>query len=166
MSNLIGLIDEIVKLIDMENEKNNSRDTDTSSNSARCQNPTCREFARILGASVLQSSRDLCVVTFLRDIDATILDRPTNSPLALAALFSFEDMDGMGRTLNLGETVILQEEINDFITVLRRNGIIVTALHNHWLFDDPRLMYIHFESIDRPLDFARKVREALDTLRR
>lgn len=124
----------------------------------------CSQFARILGAEILSSTEEVCTVTFTRDINARILGRITNSPLALAALFSFEDEDSQGRTLNLGETVILQEEINDFITVLRRNGILVTALHNHWLFDNPRLMYIHFSSIDRPLDFARKVAEALRTL--
>lgn len=88
-----------------------------------------------------------------------------HTPLALAALFSFESPDNQGRTLNLGETVILQEEINRFISILRENGILVTAPHNHWLFDEPRLMYIHFESIDRPLNFARKVAEALEVLR-
>lgn len=125
----------------------------------------CNEFARILGAEILTSSKDLCVVTFLRDIDARILGRPTNSPLALAALFSFESKDSCGKTLNLGETVILQNEINDFISILRKHNILVTALHNHWLFDNPRLMYIHFESIDEPLDFARKVADALRVLR-
>ncbi len=81
------------------------------------------------------------------------------------SFYSTEDPDNEGRTLNLGETVILQEEINRFISILRENGILVTALHNHWLFDEPRLMYIHFESIDRPLNFARKVAEALKVLR-
>jgi hypothetical protein len=47
---------------------------------------------------------------------------------------------------------------------LRVNGIIVTAFHNHWLFDEPRLMFFHFESIDKPLSFARKVSEALEVL--
>ncbi|RXM79475.1 hypothetical protein DP144_01305 [Clostridium tetani] len=126
---------------------------------------TCNEFARILGAEILSTADNVCTVTFMRDIDAEILGRSTNSPLALAALFSFESPDNQGRTLNLGETVILQDEINDFISILRENGILVTALHNHWLFEDPRLMYIHFESIDRPLDFARKVEEALRVLR-
>lgn len=126
----------------------------------------CAEFARILGAEILESTNDLCVVTFLRDIQAEILSRPTHSPLALAALFSFESRDRQGRTLNLGETVILQEEINPFISALRSHGILVTALHNHWLFDCPRLMYIHFESIDFPLDFARKVADALEVLRK
>lgn len=126
----------------------------------------CNEFARILGAEILSTANNVCTVTFMRDIDAEILERPTHSPLALAALFSFEPIRGQRTTLNLGETVILQEEINDFITALRKHGILVTAFHNHWLFDEPRLMYIHFESIDNPLDFARKVADALSVLRR
>ncbi|APU61212.1 DUF1259 domain-containing protein [Clostridium botulinum] len=126
---------------------------------------TCAKFADILGAEILSTADNVCTVTFMRDIDAEILGRETHSPLALSALFSFESPDNAGRTLNLGETVILQEEINDFISALRENGILVTALHNHWLFEDPRLMYIHFESIDRPLNFARKVAEALEVLR-
>lgn len=125
----------------------------------------CQQFADILGASILTSTEDLCVVTFNRQIDAEILGRPTSSPLALAALFSFEDLDLDDKALNLGETVILQEEINSFISILRKNGIGVTALHNHWLFDKPRLMYIHFESIDNPISFAKKVAEALKVLK-
>ncbi|WMJ81652.1 DUF1259 domain-containing protein [Clostridium sp. MB40-C1] len=124
----------------------------------------CNEFAEILGANILTSTNKLCVVTFRRNISATILGRLTRSPLALSALFSFENMDIQGRTLNLGETVILEEEINPFISKLRDNGILVTALHNHWLFEQPRLMYIHFESIDAPLSFARKVADALNVL--
>ncbi|GFN34531.1 DUF1259 domain-containing protein [Tepidimicrobium xylanilyticum] len=94
-----------------------------------------------------------------------IAGRPTRSPLVIAALFSFESMDSRGRTLNLGETVILQREINPFISALRERNIEVTALHNHWLFDKPRLFYIHFFSIEDPLSFARKVAEAFQVLK-
>jgi hypothetical protein len=125
----------------------------------------CQQFANILNASILTSEEDLCAVTFNRNIEAEIAGRPTRSPLALAALFSFESMDNRGRTLNLGETVILQREINPFITALRERGIEVTALHNHWLFDRTRLFYIHFFSIEDPITFARKVAEALRILR-
>ncbi|MBU5438354.1 DUF1259 domain-containing protein [Tissierella sp. MSJ-40] len=125
----------------------------------------CQRFARILNASILTSTDDLCVVTFDRRIEAEIDGRRTRSPLVLAALFSFESMDKRGRTLNLGETVILEKEINPFISALRERGIEVTALHNHWLFDRPRLFYIHFFSIEDPITFARKVSEALRVLR-
>lgn len=60
----------------------------------------------------------------------------------------------------------IHEEINPFISILRSHGIGITSLHNHWLFDCPRLMYIYFESIDFPLEFARKVADALKVLRK
>lgn len=127
-------------------------------------NNICRDFARTLGGTVMSSSVNSCVVSRMRDIDVTIMGRPSQSPLTLAAMFSYESPDSQGRTLNLGETVILPREVNPFIDVLRSHDIIVTALHNHWLFERPRLMYIHFEAIDNPLSFARNVAEAFETL--
>jgi hypothetical protein len=62
------------------------------------------------------------------------------------------------------KTVILQEELNPFIDRLREHNIIVTAFHNHWLFENPRLMYIHFEKIDNQVNFALDVRDALQVL--
>jgi hypothetical protein len=96
----------------------------------------------------------VCVVQRLRNIKATILGRRTRSPLSLPFALSFENNVG-GRTLNLGETVILQREINPFLTALRRRGITVTAVHNHWLFEEPRLMYMHWENVGDPFEFAR-----------
>jgi hypothetical protein len=124
----------------------------------------CQEFARILGAapSVING---VCTATRSRtNIHPVVLGRRAESFMFVPQAFSFEGINGEGRALCLGETVILQDEVNPFISRLREDDIIVTALHNHWLFDEPRLMYIHFESIDEPLEFARKVREALDVL--
>ena len=59
-----------------------------------------------------------------------------------------------GRTLNLGETVIIEKEINPFISALRKRGIIVTALQNHWIFELPRLIYMHWENVGDPFEFA------------
>ncbi|MTV51016.1 DUF1259 domain-containing protein [Heliobacillus mobilis] len=126
----------------------------------------CKQFAQILKGKVIASKNRLCVVQRIRNIKATVLNRRTRSPLVKAALFSFESPDKQGRTLNLGETVILQREINPFISVLRRNKIKVTALHNHWLFEKPRLFYIHFESKEKPLRFARKVAKAFTVLKK
>lgn len=124
----------------------------------------CRQFGRIVGGqpSVING---VCFIQRFRNINTTILGRRTRSPLVLPTFFSFESIDRQGRALNLGETVILQREINPFISELRRRGIIVTALHNHWLFDRPRLFYIHFESVENPINFARKVAAALRVLR-
>ncbi|HJV16469.1 MAG TPA: DUF1259 domain-containing protein [Bacillales bacterium] len=114
---------------------------------------SCQQLADIIGGEVIVAA-PVCVVQRLRNINATILGRRTRSPLALPFALSFENNKN-GRTLNLGETVILQEEINPFLTALRRRGITITAVHNHWLFDEPRLMYMHWENVGDPFEFAR-----------
>ena len=124
----------------------------------------CNEFARILG-STPGVVNGVCLATRSRtNLHPIVLGRRAESFMFVPQAFSFENLDREGRGLCLGETVILQEEINPFMSELREDGIIVTAVHNHWLFDDPRLMYMHFESIDRPLAFARKVRDAMKVL--
>lgn len=125
----------------------------------------CARFAEILESEILPSPKGVCTVTRMRDIDVKFKQRPTQSPLVLNALFSFESLDKQGKALNLGETVILQEEINPFISALRDLGIKVTALHNHWLFENPRLFYIHFLSVEEPLVFAKKVAKAFTILK-
>lgn len=113
---------------------------------------TCQRLADIIGGEVIQAE-PVCVVMRLRDdIRATILGRRTRSPLALPFMLSFEN-----NGLNLGETVILQKEVNPMIQALQRRGIIVTAFHNHWLFEEPRLMYLHWENVGmNPFEFAKK----------
>ncbi|RLL43796.1 DUF1259 domain-containing protein [Oceanobacillus piezotolerans] len=115
---------------------------------------TCQRLADIIGGEVVQSNP--CTIIRLRDIQATILGRRTVSPLALPFLLSFER-----NGLNLGETVLLQKEADPMMDALRRRGLIVTALHNHWLFEQPRLMYMHWENVGMsPFEFARKSFEA------
>jgi hypothetical protein len=124
----------------------------------------CKEFARILGSKP-GVVNNVCLATRSRtNIHPVVLGRKAESFMFLPQAFSYENMDNEGKALCLGETVILQEEINPFMSKLREHGIIVTAVHNHWLFDNPRLMYMHFETIDEPLSFARKVRDAMTVL--
>ncbi|WP_233549491.1 DUF1259 domain-containing protein [Lysinibacillus yapensis] len=116
---------------------------------------TCQKLADIIGGEVVQST-PVCVIMRLRDIRATILGRRTISPLALPFMLSFEN-----NGLNLGETVLLEREINPMLDALRKRGLKVTAFHNHWLFDEPRLMYMHWENVEMdPFEFTRRSFEA------
>ncbi|MBD8027126.1 DUF1259 domain-containing protein [Ureibacillus sp. Re31] len=116
---------------------------------------TCQKLADIIGGEVIQSS-PVCVVMRLRDIRASILGRRTLSPLVLPFMLSFEK-----NGLNLGETVLLEKEVNPMFDALRKRGLKVTAFHNHWLFEEPRLMYMHWENVGMdPFEFARKSFEA------
>jgi hypothetical protein len=133
---------------------------------SNCSEPNlCERFNEVLEGSMHTFENGVCTVMKSRtNIHPQVLGRAGRSFLLLPQMFNFESMTGNGEALCSGETVILQDEINPFISKLREHGIIVTAVHNHWLFDQPRLMYMHFESIDQPLSFARKVRDALKVL--
>ncbi|WP_302328454.1 DUF1259 domain-containing protein [Salirhabdus salicampi] len=123
----------------------------------------CRRFARILDGQGSVTENGVCVVERSRNLRFTIEGIPTRSPLVVPQLFSFERK---GRTfLNLGETVVLQREVNPLLRELKRRDITVTALHNHWLFEEPRAMYLHFQSTDDdPITFAKKVAESFRVL--
>ncbi|MHA6529165.1 DUF1259 domain-containing protein [Paenibacillus sp. BAC0078] len=121
----------------------------------------CDQFSRILGGEHEIDPGPVCFVSRARQLNATILGRKTTSPLVRYQLFSFESLDPSGRALCLGETALFQNQANRLIRNLQKHGIKVTALHNHWLNEKPRLMYIHWESIDNPIAFARKTKESI-----
>lgn len=80
--------------------------------------------------------------------------KPSTSVIPVGVLF--ESLDQNGNALNLAEIAILQEEIPAFMQSVVHQGIIVSALHNHWLYINPLIMYIHLQSIEPPLNFAKK----------
>lgn len=122
----------------------------------------CDQFSTILGGTEHKITKGpVCFVTRNRRVNAAILGRRTTSPLVRYQLFSFESLDRSGRALCLGETALFQNQVNRLLSNLRNNGITVTAVHNHWLFENPRLMYIHWESIDNPIEFAKKVKRSI-----
>lgn len=126
----------------------------------RCnRRPSCRSLARIVNGTPAVLNGVCLIQTVRSDLRPTILRRPTRSPLVLPVFFSVENR--RRRTLNLGEAVLRQREVNIVMKELRNRGIIVTALHNHWLFERPRLMYMHWEAVMDPRRFLRASRAAL-----
>lgn len=98
------------------------------------------------------------------EIRPRVLGRQGRSFLLIPQMFVFESLSSDGWALCSGESALLQEEFNPLVSKLRKYNIIVTAFHNHWLFDDPRLMYIHFMKIDDPVQFAFDVKDFFKVL--
>src|SRR5699024_8359042 len=123
----------------------------------RCRgnHTSCEDLAKIIGGVVVQPKP--CTIMRLRDdIHASIEGVATVSPLVLPFMLTFEPNE-----LNLGETVLLQSEVNPFLEELKQRGMTVTAVHNHWLFEKPRLMYMHWYNIGmNPLQFTENCRAA------
>lgn len=43
----------------------------------------------------------------------------------------------------MGDTVMTEEQVNPVMSVALENGLEVTALHNHFFFDSPKVMFMH-----------------------
>ncbi|RIX60307.1 DUF1259 domain-containing protein [Paenibacillus nanensis] len=121
----------------------------------------CTQFGRILGGESEIEEGPVCFVTRMTNLRETILGRRTRSPLVRMQMFSFESLDRSGRALCLGETAVHQNQVNRLISNLRRHGIKVTAVHNHWLNENPRLMYMHWEAVMNPVVFAKRTKQSI-----
>ena len=64
----------------------------------------------------------------------------------------------------MGDLVLTQDEVNPVMSALLDNGLEVTALHNHFFWDEPRMFYMHVHGHGTPADLARKVKPALDLI--
>jgi hypothetical protein len=67
-----------------------------------------------------------------------------------------------GRAAITGDFVLIASEVNPVIRTLRENGIAVTALHSHMLYESPRLFFMHFWAEDDAIKLARGLRLALE----
>ena len=80
--------------------------------------------------------------------------------IGMATGINFQ-MDGNKAGIT-GDFVLLADEVNPVVKALTENGIVVTAIHNHMLFDDPRLFMMHFWAVDDPEKLATGLKAALD----
>jgi len=69
-----------------------------------------------------------------------------------------------GADVMMGDLVLLQEEVNPVLSALLDNGIDVTALHNHFFWDDPKVFYMHVHGMGKAADLAHRVKPALELI--
>ncbi|UYO01982.1 DUF1259 domain-containing protein [Paenibacillus sp. PSB04] len=120
----------------------------------------CDRLAAILGGKGTSDGKS-CSIMIERKLNAKILGRnyETEHEITIQSLKN-------GTTLNTAEITLLQSEVQRFTSAARKEGFKVTAIHNHWLFEKPRLMYLHLETVENPVTFARKLRAALHVLKK
>src|SRR6185436_915596 len=68
----------------------------------------------------------------------------------------------------MGDTVLFEDEVNAAMSAALNNGLNVTALHNHFFFDHPKVYFMHIEgegAVDRLAGAVRKVYDATKQIR-
>src|SRR6266568_1879175 len=75
-------------------------------------------------------------------------------------------MPGMkGEAMVMGDLVLMQDEVNPVISAVLDHGLQVTALHNHFFFDEPKVYFMHIGGEGDTETLAKGVRAALDTVK-
>ena len=97
------------------------------------------------------------------DLKITIAGIATPTPFGFGGWISFTKMSG-GNDVAMGDLVLLQEEVNPVMSALLDNGIEVTALHNHFFWDEPHVYYMHVHGHGKAAELAHSFKSALDLI--
>ena len=93
------------------------------------------------------------------DLHVTIGDLAVPVPLALGTWAGFS---GTGdSSLVMGDLVLIAPELAPVLEALDREGIDVTAVHNHLVGEAPTITYVHFHAAGTATELARRLDKAL-----
>ena len=84
--------------------------------------------------------------------------------LALGTWLAFQPV-GDTEAMVMGDLVLMQDEVNPVLSELLDAGLEVTALHNHFFFDDPKVYFMHVAGEGALAAVAQRVRNAVDKVK-
>src|SRR5947199_1613031 len=93
------------------------------------------------------------------DVSGTVAGVKTPTPFGFGGWIAMTK--GQGMDVMMGDLVLTQDEVNPVMSALLDNGLEVTALHNHFFWEEPRLFYMHVHGHGAPADLARRVKPAI-----
>lgn len=97
------------------------------------------------------------------DVTVTVGGVRTPTPFGFGGWIAMTAGTG-GHQVLMGDLVLLQEEVNPVMSALLTAGFDVTALHNHFFWDEPRMFYMHVHGHGAAPDLARQIKPALDLI--
>lgn len=118
------------------------------------------EAEEIIGVTG-QVQEGVVVFSFPRsDIKAMIDGEPLPTALGFGSWTAWKEMGE--QFMVMGDLVLLEKEINPVISALAEANMSVTAIHNHFIGEEPRVMYMHVGGMGPAATLANGIRHALD----
>jgi len=113
---------------------------------------------------VMNEKEGVFKVSFPRlDLQATVAGTRMIADLGLTAWAAFTRAGDY--TMVIGDVVLLEGEVNPVMSAALDNGLQVTALHNHFLWDSPKVMFMHIEGMGDEEALARGVGRVFSELK-
>src|SRR2546425_11945903 len=84
--------------------------------------------------------------------------------MGLTSWAAFTEARG-GGAMVMGDLVLFQDEVNPVMSVALDNGLSVTALHNHFFYDEPKVYFMHISGGGDVGKLATAVRKVWDKIK-
>src|SRR6476661_6645579 len=97
------------------------------------------------------------------DLKVTIDGIATPTPFGFGGWLAMTKGDS-GMDVMMGDLVLEEDEVNPVMSALLDNRLEVTALHNHFFFESPRLFYMHVHGHGQAAELAKMAKPALDLI--
>jgi Domain of Unknown Function (DUF1259) len=104
-------------------------------------------------------------VTFPRDDVKVSVDGWTMPPFMGLGTWAAFTKGVHTEAMVMGDTVLFEDEANPAMSVALENGLEVTALHNHFLFDHPKIYFMHIDGEGTVEQLAGAVRKVYDKIK-
>src|SRR4051812_8205245 len=137
----------------------------TSAASGQDMPPEYKDVLTALGRQGDYKASVLKVNIPRNDVSVTVAGVKTPTPFGFGGWVAMTKGTG-GVDVMMGDLVLTQDEVNPVMSALLENGLDVTALHNHFLWDEPRMFYMHVHGHGTAGELAKRVKPALDLIGR
>ncbi len=104
-------------------------------------------------------------VTFPRTDVKVVVDGWTMPPFMGLGTWAAFTKGVHTEAMVMGDTVLFEDEVNAGMTAALDNGLSVTALHNHFFFDQPKVYFMHIEGEGGVDQLAGAVRRVYDKIK-
>nr|WP_181718627.1 DUF1259 domain-containing protein [Pedobacter sp.]QJS06206.1 hypothetical protein [Pedobacter sp.] len=95
------------------------------------------------------------------DLKITVKGEAVPIPFGFGGWVSIKKTVNGKTAVLMSDCVLLQEEVNPLITAALANGLEVSAIHNHFFYEEPRIFYMHIHGMGSPEELALKYSKAI-----
>jgi len=122
-----------------------------------------QQVLKIVGKTGDYKSNVLKVNVPRNDLHVKVAGFAVPTPFGFGGWFAMTKGDG-GEEVTMGDLVLTQDEVNPVMSALLEHGLEVSALHNHFFWEDPRVFFMHIHGHGKAVDLANKINPALDLI--
>ncbi len=102
-------------------------------------------------------------ISFPRDDVKVVVDGWAMPPFMGLGTWAAFTKGAHTEAMVMGDIVLFEDEVNAVMTAALDNGLSVTALHNHFFFDHPKVYFMHIEGEGAIEKLASAVKKVYDT---